>query len=525
MNHSIIKYLIMKTLNEDASIEDKKQQIARAKAYIENNPDDPDNSELYELIDKLEKEINGTSNAPDLNVLLDKARDIVRAILPEHFHVNLNDENRPSIEWGEIKGNTLGQCDSSTKPPHITISNYLKDFNEEQIMNTVIHELLHALPICRYSGHTGNWRALAQMVTAKTPYHISTYADKADASEFDNRRSSNKAHYTVTCNNCGTVSTFYKRARIIDHPENYHCARCGAKDYHIEYHPLTGATQIIKEYDVYQPGEREAMDGLFKHEQDTVRNALENAFPGSCPNFWISGSPMNWESKVPVITDESNKNKIISILADVYGVSKDKVKYTGTDQAKIRKTDVERRYSDNYIPYKTMTRLVFDVDWKETTNEDLKRYQDYIRTSMKKQGIQWESELLEGINKPVQDRIGNFALDVLVDRRYGNAKFTDIADIEVGPDYIDIAFDFDFKETETFNGLSGKPSKVIHPTPTEIEVTEKRIDKFMTEDFPTLFFRYYHVTPFFRIITDEHRWIDENSLACFYTIKQINERK
>lgn len=282
---------------------------------------------------------------------------------------------------------------------------------------------------------------------------------------------------------------------------------------------------VAESNDAYQPGEREAIEGLDKHERYDVYNALETAFPGSCPDFWIEGSPMNWQSRVPVITDESNKDKIIDILATEYGVPKDKVTFSGTDKAKIKKFDPERSYNDNYIPYKTMTRLLFDVDWKDTTNEDLKRYQDYIKKSMKRQGIQWESDLLEGINKPVQDRIGNFALDVLVDRRYGNAKFTDIADIEVGPDYIDIAFDFEFKTTDTYNGLSDKPSKVVHPTPTEIEVTEKRIDKFMTEDFPALFFRYYHVTPFFRIIADEHRWIDRNSLACFYTIKQLNERK
>lgn len=288
---------------------------------------------------------------------------------------------------------------------------------------------------------------------------------------------------------------------------------------------LNNETSLKELDDPYQPGEREAMNGLFNFENSTVRDALEKEFPGSCQGFWMGGSPMDWKSKVPVIADIRNKAKIINLLAKEFGVSKDKVEFAGLEKTKVKKTDPDRHYSDNYIPYKTINKMVFNVDWKETTNEDLKRYQDYIRSSMKNQGIEWESEILEGINQPTQNRIGNFALDVLVDRRYGNAKFTDIADVEVGPDYIDIAFDFMFRETETINGLSGKPSKVIHPTPTEIEVTEKRIDKFMTEDFPTLFFRYYKVTPFFRIIADEHRWIDKDSLACFYTIEQFNERK
>lgn len=277
--------------------------------------------------------------------------------------------------------------------------------------------------------------------------------------------------------------------------------------------------------DGYLPGEKEAMDGLTYFENTIVRDALEKLIPGSAQDFWVEGSPMDWKSVVPVIADASYIPKIINLLAPLFGVSKDKVKFIGTDRKKIRKFNTGRQYSDNYIPHKTMERLKFEVDWKETTNEDLARYQSYIRQSMARQGIQWESQLLEGINKPVQNRIGNFALDVLVDRRYGNAKFTDIADIEVGPDYLDIVFDFDFKEEEVLNGLSGNMSKVVHPTPTEIEVTEKRIDKFMTEQFPNLFFRYYKVTPFFRIVADEHRWLDKNALACMYDIIQFNERK
>lgn len=267
----------------------------------------------------------------------------------------------------------------------------------------------------------------------------------------------------------------------------------------------------------------EAINALKHFEEVTLRSALENKYPGSANGLWLS-SVITFESDVPVLVDISEKDNVINILADAFQVSKDKVSFRGTEDFKLKKS-LDKPRSDNYQPYKTVERLVFHVDWHDTKDPDLVKYRDYTRKNMANQGVQWENELLEGINKPTQDRIGNFALDVLVDRRYGNAKFTDIADIEVGPDYLDIVFDFDFKEEEVLNGLSGNMSKVVHPTPTEIEVTEKRIDKFMTEQFPDLFFRYYKVTPFFRIVADEHRWLDKNALACMYDIIQFNERK
>lgn len=712
----MIEEQILKMLTEDSTIEDKKQQIARAKAYIEANPDDPDNSELYELIDKLEKEINNIDDIPtvDLNDCLDKARDIVRSIIPESLVINLSDENRPTIAWANIEGRTLGNCSWEAGHPIINISNYLRGADEKIVMNTVIHELLHALPICRYSGHTGNWRALARLVSSKTDYNIDTYADDENSDAYFSNRSVGRSYYLVTCKNCGRKSVYYKRARIVNDSSTFSCRKCGAKDnYHIEYHPANGGVQIIKEgenmidtmpnynlsipgykilyhntndqavfsiavqglkadagkavgrgkdgdyvwatsepnlkgyggntvafkipedeadqykvnnteymipHDIpyediifidrpifqeirlsdlpdvvskfgkektinvlsnhadqlrslpldniidiinkldeselnimdakylfeenvqddklypYRPGEKEAMDALRSFEQREVKNAVEKEFPGSTLGWWVGGSPMYFKSTVPVITDEANVPKIIKLLAELFQVDKSKVKWSGADLTKIKRPDLDKHPNNEYTPYRTTRRLLFDVDWEDTTNESLLLYKNYLLNMMKSQDIDWqasvdeekmdESEQLdEGINKPVQDRISNFILDTFMDRRYGNEKFTDIADIEVGPDYIDIAFDFDFKEIETFNGLSGKPSKVIHPTPTEIEVTEKHIDDFMCNRFPDLFFKYYKVTPFFRIVKDEHRWLDDNALACMYDIVQFTERK
>ena len=274
--------------------------------------------------------------------------------------------------------------------------------------------------------------------------------------------------------------------------------------------------------DPYQPGEREAMSSLHNFENITLKKSLETAFPGSSQDLFVTGPAIDFIGKVPVIVDIANKDEVIPVLAKAYQVDESKVKFLELESYRLPNRD--KRSTSNYTPYKTVERLIFEVDWKDTSNKDLLTYINYIRTSWKERGQDYL--LREGINKPTQNRIGNFALDVFLDRKYGNSKFTEfIADVEVGPDYLDIAFDFTPTETETVNGLSGKVNKVIHPTPTEIEVTEKRIDKFMTEQFPDLFFRYYKVSPFFRIEKLEHKWLDNTALACLYNIIQINERK
>lgn len=275
--------------------------------------------------------------------------------------------------------------------------------------------------------------------------------------------------------------------------------------------------------DPYQPGEREAMNGLYTFENVTLKRALEKAFPGSAQDLFVSGIAVDFMGKVPVITDIKNKDEVQEVIANAYQIDKNKVNFLELEPYKLRNPE-KTSVSNNYIPYKTVDRMVFGVDWKDTKDENLLKYINYIRKSWAERGQR--NLLREGINKPTQDRIANFALDVFLDRRYGNSKFTEyIADVEVGSNYLDIAFDFQPSEVETVNGLSGKPSKVIHPTPTEIEVTEKRIDKFMIEEFPRLFFRYYKVTPFFRIEKVEHKWLDDTALACLYNIIQINERK
>lgn len=126
-------------------------------------------------------------------------------------------------------------------------------------------------------------------------------------------------------------------------------------------------------------------------------------------------------------------------------------------------------------------------------------------------------------DEETKDAIYEFLFNCFADNTLGLSKFTShVGDIIVGDNTIDIAFDFRPYTEEVTSGLSGKTSKIKHPTPTEVEVTEKHVDNFMVNDFPSTFFRKRDEYPTFRLQPVEHRW-DENGdiLYCLYDVIRL----
>ena len=108
-------------------------------------------------------------------------------------------------------------------------------------------------------------------------------------------------------------------------------------------------------------------------------------------------------------------------------------------------------------------------------------------------------------DEQMKDDIYEFLFNCFVDNNLGLSKFTShISDIIVGDDTIDLAFDF------------------REPTGTEVEVTEKHVDSFMVNDFPSEFFRKRDEYPSFRLQPVEHRWDDnEDILYCLYDVIRL----
>lgn len=121
----------------------------------------------------------------------------------------------------------FGQCRYGYK--EINISEFLLDekitFDENQLRDTIIHEMLHALT--PKSGHKGKWITLANKVNraSKGKYNIKRCGDY-DGIHEDELDKKNKPKYIIKCKKCGTTWNHYRMCPSVKHPERFRCG-CG----------------------------------------------------------------------------------------------------------------------------------------------------------------------------------------------------------------------------------------------------------------------------------------------------------
>lgn len=247
--------------------------------------------------------------------------------------------------------------------------------------------------------------------------------------------------------------------------------------------------RLIEFNDPYQPSEREAMNALKRFDEVVLPQALEKVLPGSTQGMFVSGSAVTFEGDVPVIADEKDTNKIIKVLSNTYKIDVSNISLKDSRMTRVRKEPKDSKvYSSGYIPYKTVNVLTFHVNWKDTKDEDLIKYRDYIRKDMKRQGIMWERYLSESLYNKTKNKTEQFLFDIFVGNRYGTMKWPCIADWNMTSDSIELAFDY----------RPDKDQKVPHTTRSSVE---KRLDNFMQNEFTKLYNKelntkaWYTITP------------------------------
>ena len=97
----------------------------------------------------------------------------------------------------------------------ISITQYLTD--EQDIRNTVAHELIHACGIC---GHKEQFKQYAEKLKR---YGFDVLADLNDGTLMD--KVVNTRNYTIKCTHCEFETTRKNKMKI----ENYRCPRCKSK--------------------------------------------------------------------------------------------------------------------------------------------------------------------------------------------------------------------------------------------------------------------------------------------------------
>lgn len=105
---------------------------------------------------------------------------------------------------------------------HIRITTYLQEATEQNIRETIAHELCHT---CPGDGHGKEWKHWASILNHTYGYSISRVASESECATIPKPP---KVHI-VRCTHCGLEYTRSRHSNLTLHPENYRCGKCHGK--------------------------------------------------------------------------------------------------------------------------------------------------------------------------------------------------------------------------------------------------------------------------------------------------------
>ena len=168
-------------------------------------------------------------NENKLNEMYHNAMEIMKEI----------DCNKDLIDFGNIKLNgrlskTLGRC--FMKSGNIEISKEFFHYGkEEDIFETILHELSHRVCILHDDGHGANWQYVVNQINKKLGTNITQYAG---ANKIEYRSLLDNGKYaTFVCNDCGKqhVVTISKLKLTPMEIENRYRCNCGGHITHVKH--------------------------------------------------------------------------------------------------------------------------------------------------------------------------------------------------------------------------------------------------------------------------------------------------
>lgn len=126
-----------------------------------------------------------------------------------------------------------GQCRRENGCYFISVSATLLDErnDEDGLLNTLIHELLHTCPGCW--NHGAAWQQQAQRVENAYGLHITRLSSAEEKGvTFDARPTrSHEKRYAIRCEHCGKIYRREKRSKVITNYSRYRCGVCGGHLY------------------------------------------------------------------------------------------------------------------------------------------------------------------------------------------------------------------------------------------------------------------------------------------------------
>lgn len=102
----------------------------------------------------------------------------------------------------------------------ISLNNKMLKCSEQDIKNTLLHELIHTIDGC--FNHGDRFKYYAEKVNQKYGYHI------ARTNSVKGFKEQIKYKYAIKCTQCGKTQKFIKKSNVVKYPSLYIC-KCGGK--------------------------------------------------------------------------------------------------------------------------------------------------------------------------------------------------------------------------------------------------------------------------------------------------------
>lgn len=109
----------------------------------------------------------------------------------------------------------------------IEISAWVMELNDEIIKNTIMHEIIHCMPLCNNHGDT--FKKYAKYINQKLGYNISRVGNREEDCKNSNidYHEKEKYNYKIECKTCG--QEFYRQRIAKNFTRKYRCGKCNGK--------------------------------------------------------------------------------------------------------------------------------------------------------------------------------------------------------------------------------------------------------------------------------------------------------
>lgn len=120
----------------------------------------------------------------------------------------------------------FGRCTRNATNFEIRISKYIMNNTEEDLMQTLVHEVLHSVAGCM--NHGAQWKKVADIMNKAKGYDISRLTS-ISAANLTSEHQAVLTKYVVVCVDCRNELYRQRKSKLINYPELYTCGACGGE--------------------------------------------------------------------------------------------------------------------------------------------------------------------------------------------------------------------------------------------------------------------------------------------------------